>query len=187
MGNYTIFEYAKFGYFDVVKKYLEDGNDVNAKSKYGYSLMYEANSGGRTEVQHLLLDYDFDVHMMEGDGRYTFCKIVQDNRYELIERMLKMGADPNCLLYGGPYTIIQYTVNMYNPYSSKMLAEYGGKLDFEREDKTSFEHMYDCYKNFKSGNEEWLNLLCKLTKEKKNYNEFEQKMYEEIKLQALFS
>lgn len=187
MGKHTIFDFATFGYADQVKELLDNGADVNAKSEYGYTLMHHAVTAYRGDVSHLLLDYGFDVHAVERGGGFSFCEVVQRNSYDVMKRMLQAGANPNTrLTVDSSITLIESVSSMYNPISTLLLIQHGANVDFNVKDKTLFEHAYDCYETHVEGKQRWFDLLCEIVKHKKDYNEHEQKIYQKIKLRALF-
>lgn len=187
MGEFRNFNFATVGDIKNLKKELDNGFDVNAKCKYGHSLMHYANTTSREGVCHLLLDYGFDVYSIERNGTFTFCEIVQRNRYDVMERMLKLGVNPNTTLtINSSFTLIESVIDMYNPFSALLLIQYGANIEFNIKDKTLFEHAYDCYERHLICKEGWFDLLCEIVKHKKEYNENEQKIYQKIKLRALF-
>jgi len=187
MEKHTIFDLATFGYTEKLKEQLDNGADVNAKSKVGYSLMHYATMAYRGDIAHLLLDYGFDVHTVERSGVFTFCEVVQRNSYDVMKRMLKSGANPNiCLTVDSPFTLVEWTSSMYNPISTLVLIQHGANVNFSVKDKTLFEHAYDCYERHVQGKQGWFDLLCEIAKHKKEYNENEQNIYQKIKLRALF-
>ena len=51
----TLHEAAAKGDLDEVKRHLENGANVNAKDKYGWTPLHEASNNGHKEVAELLI------------------------------------------------------------------------------------------------------------------------------------
>ena len=182
----SIFNLARNGEAKELKKYLNQGFDVNAKNEYGLSLMYHAAAGGHREIQHLLLDYGFDVHTMENAVLPIFVYIVQKNNYDVLERMLKMGANPNISVQiGNPHTILEWTAISGNPVSTHILMKYGADTDIKIGNNSFFEHAYDCAIREKHHTKEWYRVLNRLAKEKETLSDKEKAIWESVKVKAL--
>jgi ankyrin repeat protein len=76
-----------------VKEVVEQGADVNAQDKFGWTPFYWAASLGRTQVAKFLMDKGADVRTAATDGGTTLHQAAQAGDRELVELLLSKGVD----------------------------------------------------------------------------------------------
>jgi ankyrin repeat protein len=71
MEGTTIQMAAGDGLLDVVKSFIANGTDVNAKDDAGYTAMHAAVSYGHVDMLRYLLSVGGDVNVADEDGEYS--------------------------------------------------------------------------------------------------------------------
>jgi len=89
-----LFEAAKRGLPDDVKRYLQEEADVNAKDKDGRTALYVAAEKGHKNVAELLIAKGADVNAKDKDGctplRYA---VLRGRRHmDMVDLLIKHGA-----------------------------------------------------------------------------------------------
>ena len=74
---------------------LNQGADVNAKDKYGYTPLFYAASNNAREVAEVLLKHRADVNARDKNGATPLYTAASNNAREVAEVLLKHGADVN--------------------------------------------------------------------------------------------
>ena len=81
------------GNIETVKKYLDDGKDVNAKDDTGMTPLHNAALYGRKEILELLIAEGADVNAKD-DARWTPLHYAEGSK-EVAELLIAKGADVN--------------------------------------------------------------------------------------------
>ena len=97
-NNIKLIRSSMFGNREAVKKYIEDGADVNAKNSDGYTALYLASSNGRTEIVAMLLDAGANVNARTNTnywGSTALIRASENKHTEIVSMLLDNGADVN--------------------------------------------------------------------------------------------
>ncbi len=114
-----------------VANYLVDkGANVNARNKYGLSVLCYAMNEDHKSIQLVkrLIEHGADVKMWEGDYAAPIHSAVSNNNPEAVKLLIKHGANPNINSdYGTP--LQKQLLNRENPNEniSKLLVENGAR------------------------------------------------------------
>ena len=113
-----------------VKKAIAKGANVNARNKYGLSVLCYAMDEDPKCVSLVkrLIEHGADVKMWEGDYASPMHSAVRNNNPEVVKLLIKHGANPNINSdYGTP--LQKQLLNRVNPNEriSKLLVEHGAR------------------------------------------------------------
>ncbi len=89
---------AKENHRQVVRKLLEKGADVNAKTIYGDTALMAACSNGFKEIVQLLLDHGADVNPIDRSGNLKSTPLIEasiNGNKEIVELLIKNEANVN--------------------------------------------------------------------------------------------
>jgi ankyrin repeat protein len=86
---------SAYGHIDMVKKYIEDGADVNAKNDDGNTALMMASWNGHIEVVRFLLKNGADVNAKNNDDNTALQTASMNGRTETVAMLLNNGADVN--------------------------------------------------------------------------------------------
>ena len=97
---------------DAVKKYVNDGGDLNALGSQGYTPLMMAVIKSSEEIVSFLLEHDADPDIKSRDAGFTATHFAIDgNKFDLATTLINSGADVNAIddKYGN--NIIGFAVN----------------------------------------------------------------------------
>ena len=86
---------SAYGHIDMVKKFIEDGADVNAKNNDGNTALMMASWNGHIEVVRFLLKNGADVNAKNNDDNTALQTASMNGRTEIVAMLLNNGADVN--------------------------------------------------------------------------------------------
>ena len=86
---------SAYGHIDMVKKYIEDGADVNAKNDDGNTALMMASYNGYIKVVRLLLKKGADVNAKDNNHNTALIGASINGRTETVALLLENGADVN--------------------------------------------------------------------------------------------
>ena len=87
-----LFEKARSGNLDAVKRLIQQGDYVNAANRNNQTVLYCACKTGRTEVAEYLLDIGASVSL----GAKPLIAAVRNNNYDCVKLLLQHNANINC-------------------------------------------------------------------------------------------
>ena len=85
------------GNIDVVKKYIEDGFDVNTQNKGGQTLLMHAGFNGHTELCEYLIHKGINIGTRDSDGRTALMYTCTGPFAKTVELMLETGANASAV------------------------------------------------------------------------------------------
>jgi ankyrin repeat protein len=88
-------EAAKFGNTDLVKDILDEGVDVNIKTKYGSGALADATCNGQVEAVRLLLERGADVNQTSSSGWTALMCAIALGREVILDMLLSHWPDVN--------------------------------------------------------------------------------------------
>lgn len=136
----TIFDIARKGTLEQLKKmHVADANIINRINKEGYAPLTLACYYNNNEVAKYLIEHSEDIDSKSGYGTPLMAATVKKNK-ELIELLLKKGADPNKTDENGS-TALHYAVifNFEEIVELLVNANANSSLKDNRE-KTAFDY-----------------------------------------------
>ena len=100
----TLFEACRSGNYELVKKLIDDGADVNVKDNYRTTPLIYAAKNGHTEICKLLIDKGADVNIMTGYNQTALIFAIIEDYKEIYELLIENGANINIESYGGGFS-----------------------------------------------------------------------------------
>jgi serine/threonine-protein phosphatase 6 regulatory ankyrin repeat subunit B len=88
----VLFQSTESGAYAEVKRSLEEGADVNAQTKEGYTALMMASVMGHTEIAKLLIEEGADVNAQTKDGWTALMRASSEGKIEVAELLRKAGA-----------------------------------------------------------------------------------------------
>ena len=76
-----------------IKELLDDGADVNVKTKNGLTLLSDWGSRGFSDVFKMLIDKGANINGINDDGSSVFMKLVEHNQLSIASILLDKGVD----------------------------------------------------------------------------------------------
>jgi len=86
---------SRNGHTEIVEMLLEEGADVNAKTKEGITALNRASEKGHTKTVARLLEKGADVNAKDSDGWTALMWASRNGHKETVKKLLKEGADVN--------------------------------------------------------------------------------------------
>ena len=83
------------GHIEIVKLLLENGADVNSRTKDGDTALIVASKAGHTNVVKLLLERGADVNAKNRNGRMALMGATNQGHLNVVKLLLERGADVN--------------------------------------------------------------------------------------------
>ena len=94
LGEEDFFEFCQTGTPEEVKKAIEEGADINARYKDGWTpLMHAARYNQDPEVTKILIDAGADINARDKDGWTPLMHAAGNQNPEVIKVLLDAGAD----------------------------------------------------------------------------------------------
>ena len=122
---------AANGYVDAVKRFIENGGDVNAGDKGGYTALQYAAYNGYIEVVRVLVENKADVNASANKRKKSALHYAaQKGRKEIALLLLDKGADVNALDKAGR-TALDIALRYRRTETGELLRQRGGKLGSE--------------------------------------------------------
>jgi ankyrin repeat protein len=122
---------AANGYADAVKRFIENGGDVNAGDKGGYTALQYAAYNGYIEVVRVLVENKADVNVSANKRKKSALHYAaQKGRKEIALLLLDKGADVNALDKAGR-TALDIALRYRRTETGELLRQRGGKLGSE--------------------------------------------------------
>ena len=122
---------AANGYADAVKRFIENGGDVNGGDKGGYTALQYAAYNGYIEVVRVLVENDADVNALANKRKKSALHYAaQKGRKEIALLLLDKGADINAL-DKADRTALDIALRYRRTETGEVLRQRGGKLGSE--------------------------------------------------------
>ena len=122
---------AAHGYADAVKRFIENGGDVNAGNRGGYTALQYATYNGYIEVVRVLVENKADVNAASNKRKKTALHYAaQKGRKEIALLLFDKGADVNGLDKAGR-TALDIALRYRRIETGELLRQRGGKLGSE--------------------------------------------------------
>ena len=122
---------AANGYADAVKRFIENGGDVNAGDKGGYTALQYAAYNGYIEVVRVLVENKADVNASANKRKKSALHYAaQKGRKQIALLLLDKGADINALDKAGR-TALDIALRYRRTETGELLRQRGGKLGSE--------------------------------------------------------
>ena len=122
---------AANGYADAVKRFIENGGDVNGGDKGGYTALQYAAYNGYIEVVRVLVESKADVNAAANKPKKSALHYAaQKGRKEIALLLLDKGADVNALDKAGR-TALDIALRYRRTETGELLRQRGGKLGSE--------------------------------------------------------
>jgi hypothetical protein len=94
-NNNQLYTASENGNVELVKKLLEQGDDVNKVNNNGETPLYIASRNGHIEVVKILLAAGADINKANNNGATPLLIASQNGHIEVVKVLLKAGADIN--------------------------------------------------------------------------------------------
>jgi ankyrin repeat protein len=91
-SDISIHDAAFSGFIEGVKQHLNAGEDVDARSEFGYTPLHNAALGGHKEIAELLIAEGADVNAKNESGNTPLDKAINFNRTEIADLLRKHGG-----------------------------------------------------------------------------------------------
>jgi ankyrin repeat protein len=122
---------AANGYAEAVRRFIENGGDVNADDRGGYTALQYAAYNGYIEVVRVLIEAKADVNATSNKRKKTALQYAaQKGRKEIALLLLDKGADVNALDKAGR-TALDIALRYRRTETGELLRQRGGKLGSE--------------------------------------------------------
>lgn len=144
---------AKKGYAHIVELFIEQGEDIHAKSHNGDSPLHLATSKGHIAVVRLLLEHGADVNEEDQEGFTPLHIAVLTNQIDVARVLLEHGADVNIQNQEGISPLHMAASNGQEAIA-RLLLEQGAKVNMKCKDGWTSLHAAAC-----DGHEQLVNLL----------------------------
>ncbi|MCL1469256.1 ankyrin repeat domain-containing protein [Argonema antarcticum] len=124
----SVYEAVYKGDVDTVRRYLEQGGNVNAKNKYGNTLLLWAAQNNRKDVAELLIAKGADVNAKNKDGNTLLLWAAWYNWKEVAELLIAKGADVNAKNKDG-YTLLLWAAQNNSKEVAELLIAKGADVN----------------------------------------------------------
>ena len=114
--------------FELVKKLIDEGVDVNYQDKYGNTALIYASRQGNKEICNLLINYGADINIQNKLGCTALITSSNRGHKEICELLVDAGAG------------LEVSDKYYKRFYEKGMKEVVGKLAFNRR-----KHLVDFY------------------------------------------
>ncbi len=94
--NKELFEAVHYGYYDLTKELLDQGADVNARDKYGQTVLMVAccfRFNRNIALIKLLLKRGADVNAQDKSGETVLMWVCGQGDFDLVDLLLRKGAN----------------------------------------------------------------------------------------------
>jgi Ankyrin repeats (3 copies) len=115
-----------------VKRYLDQGENVNAVDEYGFTPIIEAAIGNRADMAKLLIAFSANVNEPDLAGRTALHWAADNNNLSFCELLLKHGADPNARDRQNQPPMTSALLRSEEPLR-KLLYQYGASINFAKD------------------------------------------------------
>jgi pectate lyase len=119
---------VRVGDVEIVKAFLEQGIDVNAKDSYGITPLHHASAGDNRDIIELLLENGVDVNAKSKNGRTALHLAVGFGRKDIVGLLVEKGADVNTKDSQGQ-TPLQLAEKRKHTEIAELLRKHGAKED----------------------------------------------------------
>lgn len=113
------------GGIEIIKKFIEDGGDVDLADRYGCSLLQMAARIGNITIVNMLVTRGANVNHADRSSRTP---IIETYNVEIIRLLLQYGADPNIANISG-VTLMSASAEINKPAVITLLATAGADTD----------------------------------------------------------
>ena len=121
---FSIHDAAKDGDVDSVKKFLDQGVDINSQTgKWGNTPLHEAAFWGNVEVVRLLISEEADVDAKDYYGCTPLHDAVDYGNLEILELLLEKNTNVNAMNEDGATPLDLASLKE----TAKLLRKHGGK------------------------------------------------------------
>lgn len=120
---------CRLGITSTVRDALDSGSDVNAKTKFGRSLLFivASSAWARPETMQVLLEHGADVSLRDVYNESPLDRAVCDDKPEMVELLLKYGANQEKFLNCST-TLLKIASRNGCTNSIPVLIDYGAVL-----------------------------------------------------------
>ncbi|KAL6701130.1 putative ankyrin repeat-containing protein [Trichoderma pleuroticola] len=130
---------ASEGNVNVVQKLLNQGDDIEAKDKYGGTPFFDAVYSGKKDTAKLLLDRGADINVTRNDGWPIFHEMVVKGRADMVTFLLDHGANIEAKRTEDE-TPLGLAIGVKNPDMAKLLLARGA--DIEAQDDAGWTELH---------------------------------------------
>jgi ankyrin repeat protein len=120
----------------LIGELINQGNDINAKDKYGQTALMIAAENSNVDTIKLLLDHNVDINAIRNNGKTALVIAADKGSVEIVKLLLDKGANPNIETNkdrSAPY----YAIQNGNSDISRLLIERGANVNTKKQDVMS--------------------------------------------------
>lgn len=179
------FETVDVFHYDIerMKKLINEGIDVNFRSKSGTTNLIFAAFCGYLDVVQLLLDNGADPNLQNNEGNTALMRAAYRGHIEIVRLLLEKGADPNLQNNDGN-TALMNAIDKGHTEIVKLLLENGAQFNLSIVGvKSEIAQLLKRYMKAQKSEEDIFNQLLKLAEDKKDekYKKIVTEIIEEYK------
>ena len=153
--NKNLFKAAKDGNTERIKKIIkEEGININSFDKYKNTALHYTASKGHLEATKFLLELKAKSDNLNKRGLTPLQIAVINNHYEVVNELLKSGADPNTESLSGN-TALHFAAEQNNLELLKLLADEKYKGDVNAVNKLNWSVLHSAASGIINKKEDW--------------------------------
>ena len=118
---------ARRGYTKKIERLIQEGADIEAKDKYGWTALLLAASNGHIDVIEFLIEKGADVNAKNRCGETALVYAAMNGRTKMAELLLEHGADIEAREVGGWTAFMKATTNAHKKIAELLLI--GKRVD----------------------------------------------------------
>lgn len=145
VGDTPIFSAARFNSsVELLEEIIKSGGDINHVNENGNSIIHEASMHNRNpEIIQYLVDKGISPSVRNIDGNTTLMLAAQYNNYDVMEMLLRLGADINVRNKYGSTVIMTVLLKSKTDKAVNILLDYQPNLfEFDKKGETVLDYAH---------------------------------------------